>query len=481
MSRLRQLTKDSLVYGVGGILARGIGIFLLPVYTRIFTPADFGTIEMLLTTSNLLGALMVMGMDSAQSFFFFEQKEQGPAAQARAVTAILEWRLLWGALCILVSLALAPLLNAWLFGGRLEPAHFAFAFAWAFFFQLMMQAAELFRLMYKPWAYVAITAAHGILTGTMILVAVQLLRTGTLGYFQGALTATALLCLPAWWLCRNYVTRGSGRRHWWPRIIRFGWPLLPAALAYYVMSVADRWFIQYFSGADELGRYAVAAKLGFAMVLAVETFRKAWWPVALDAMHGSDGPETFRLISRLYVGGGTLCVLCVTVAAPFLMAWLATPAYAQAYPIVGIMAWQALFYGMYLLVSAGIWKSEKTQLSAWLMAGGALVNGLLCYLLVPHWAGFGAALATATTYFLWIAASYLVSERLWPVRLPVAAMGGIVAAGVAAHVLILWAQAHNGWLGAPVLIVAAATIGYLTVAGNKRADLMKRFALRGGR
>ena len=47
MSRLKQLGKYSLVYGLGGILARSIGFFTLPIYTRIFTPADYGTIEML--------------------------------------------------------------------------------------------------------------------------------------------------------------------------------------------------------------------------------------------------------------------------------------------------------------------------------------------------------------------------------------------------------------------------------------------------
>ena len=26
------------------------------------------------------------------------------------------------------------------------------------------------------------------------------------------------------------------------------------------------------------------------IALSVEIFRKAWWPIAMDAMHGDDGP-----------------------------------------------------------------------------------------------------------------------------------------------------------------------------------------------
>ena len=69
-NRLKQLGKDSLIYGIGGTLAKSLSFFLLPVYTSIFSPADYGTIEMLTVISSLLSAILVMGMDSAQSKFF---------------------------------------------------------------------------------------------------------------------------------------------------------------------------------------------------------------------------------------------------------------------------------------------------------------------------------------------------------------------------------------------------------------------------
>ena len=54
MSRLKQLGRDTLIYGFGALLSRSINFFLLPVYTRILTPVEFGTIEIITVLSYLI-------------------------------------------------------------------------------------------------------------------------------------------------------------------------------------------------------------------------------------------------------------------------------------------------------------------------------------------------------------------------------------------------------------------------------------------
>jgi O-antigen/teichoic acid export membrane protein len=120
---------------------------------------------------------------------------------------------------------------------------------------------------------------------------------------------------------------------------------------------------------------------------------------------------------------------------PWLVRWLTAPAFHDAWPLVGILAWQALFYGLFLIASAGIWKAEKTYLNLYLMSGAAVVGLLLNWALVPAFGGVGAAVATVITYFTWIVASMVISERLWLVSFPVKLM--LVQITVAAS-LIAW-------------------------------------------
>lgn len=479
MSRIKQLGRDSLIYGLGGVFGRGIGILLMPIYTRIFTPADYGTIEMLNTIAGLLAAVMIMGMDSAQSFFFYEQKVNGQIKQAQVVSSIFRWRLIWGAICVVAGMLLAPILNASLFEGRLHWYYFLLAFSSLFFYQIMSQSSELFRLLYQPWSYVLLTITQSVIAAAVVLVAVIKFRLGILGFFIGGSMAAALVACLGWWRGRAYLTWDSHWRTWWPRLLRFGWPLLPSGLAYYVMSMADRWFIQRFNGADELGIYSVAAKLGLAMSFAVETFRQAWWPMAMDAMHSDDGPETFRMISRLYMGAGVSAVLYVTFLAPWLIRWLAAPVFQRSYLIVGLMAWQALFYGYYMIVAAGIWKSQNTILTVWLMGGAAVLNLLLNWLLVPQLGGQGAALSTAITFFIWIVASYFVSERFWPIRLPLYLLTAIVSIGMAGHALLLWLQAKGEWVSTVILTHGLIVVVILiSVDKNHRSKLINKFRSR---
>src|SRR5262249_9346966 len=151
-----------LIYGLGAVVAKGVGLLLLPVYTRIFPPSDYGTIEMLSTIASLLSALLAMGMDSAQSLYFYQCKQDGKRAQAALISAILQWRLSWGTVIVVVACLISPLINNAFFGGHLGWQSFAAAFAGALFVQLMSQSVEVFRLLYRPWPYVLVTLGQSV-------------------------------------------------------------------------------------------------------------------------------------------------------------------------------------------------------------------------------------------------------------------------------------------------------------------------------
>ena len=476
MKRFKQLGKDTIIYGLGGALAKSIGFFLMPVYTRIFSPADYGTIEMLSILSAFLSTVLVMGMDSAQSFYFFKEKNKGIHAQARVVSAVLQWRLTWGAMCIGLAMLAAPLLNSFFFRGELHWHYFAVAFSASFFSQVMNQSADLFRLLYKPIRYLSITLIHTVVSAGVVLVLILVFDQGIFGFFMGTLSASICAALWGWWQIRAYVDWSAWHKDLWPGLIKFGAPLAPAGFAMYIMNTSDRWFITTFSGPAELGLYAVGAKFAMMIALAVQTFRLSWLPVALDAMHSEDGKSLFRAIGRLYMGLGISGVVILTAISPLLVDWLAAPDYFQSYHMVGVLAWYSIFYGFYVIGSGGIWKAEKTAWSPFLMGIGAGLNIGLNFLLVPQYGSMGAAVATSISYCTWAIISLVVSEKLWCVGFPYWVMLGQILIGVGAcfSILTMYDNELSYIHGFGLAVAAVFLLGFSAISKNNMNKIWRK-------
>ncbi|MCK4830253.1 oligosaccharide flippase family protein, partial [bacterium] len=72
---IKQLAAESIIYGISGTVAKSIGFFLIPIYTRIFSPADYGIIALITTLTGLLGMFVVLGLDNSSARWFYDTDE----------------------------------------------------------------------------------------------------------------------------------------------------------------------------------------------------------------------------------------------------------------------------------------------------------------------------------------------------------------------------------------------------------------------
>lgn len=417
-SRLHQLGKDSLIYGIGGIAARSLSFFLLPILTRIFSPAEYGLIELLTAVIGLLNAVLALGMDSAQSFYFYAEKERGIAAQAIPISAIFQWSVIWGGILIAIGIWLYPVVNELVFGGRLDRTSYAFAIIGSLFSQLLAQGINIYRLLYRPWMYILINAGNSLFAAALTIWLAHSLGLGIVSFFIAFFASSVLFSVLNWVSIRSYLDLSALHVTWWPRVLKFGVPLVPAGLSVWIMNSTDRWFINYFSTPENLGLYSVGAKFSILIAFAVDVFRRASWPVALDAMHSPDGAAFFQSVARFYCGAGMAAVILLTATSPFIIGWFAAPEYHDAYPVIGILSFSSVFYGFLLISGSGVWKTEKTWWTAIALSAGAILNVLLNALLVPRYHGIGASVATSLAMLLSNIVLAIASGRVGVVRFP---------------------------------------------------------------
>ena len=71
-NQLWRLAKHSAIYGMGAVIARLIGVFLLPVVTRYLTRADVGAVETLMSLKVVIVIVLRMGISMAFFRFYFD-------------------------------------------------------------------------------------------------------------------------------------------------------------------------------------------------------------------------------------------------------------------------------------------------------------------------------------------------------------------------------------------------------------------------
>ena len=418
MSLISRLAKDSLVYGLGGIFAKTITYFSIPVFTRLFTPKEYGNIELLILISTFFSYFVELGFDSAQSMYYFKNKKD-PKTQKSIITSILQFRLIFGGTFLIISTLISPFLNSIFFKSNLHYSYFLLVFSFGLLSQILMQSIDLYRLIYKPWSYISINFIQSLLTFIFIFIFAYFLKLNIFGYILGAFLSTLIVSTLSWWNLKSYLDLSKIHHEFWGKLIKFGAPLVPSSIAIYFINSLDRWFILYFRSENELGLYSIALKFSMIIALLVNTFRQAFWPIALESMQEDNGDKFFRKISKIYFGYGCSIIIFFTYFSRWIVGFLTPPEYHDSWKIIGILSWQFFFYGFFLISYAGIWKKEKTYLNIYLTSIATFFSLVLNWILVPPFGMIGASIGTSITYLIWVITSTIVSQKYWKINYPI--------------------------------------------------------------
>lgn len=103
---LKQITGDSLIYGISGVVSKMIGIFLVPIYTRLFLPKDYGIINLVNTTFILLTILIVCGLDSSFARWFYDSEDE--TERKRSFAAYMWFQLFLSIIIAAIIILLSP-------------------------------------------------------------------------------------------------------------------------------------------------------------------------------------------------------------------------------------------------------------------------------------------------------------------------------------------------------------------------------------
>jgi len=410
---MRRLTTDSAVYGLGQALGRAVQLLLVPVLTRLLVPAEFGVAELVsgyLATAILV---LVLGMDGSLARFFYQEPDR--EARRRMVSSSLAFRLATaGAAALLLAGVAAPLAGSLLHGAAYAK-YVRIGAATLPCTLLVMFCNDVLRVTFQPLKYVTLNIVQTVLVTALSILFVGRFHLSTAGVLYGRLAGDAVAAVVGLALIRHSLgLKPSGGVL--KRMLAYGAPTLPAAVAFAVIAGVDRFALQRTRSIEEVATYSVALRFYSVMTFAASAFHLAYGPFAYARANEPGAPRLFARVLVGYVALAAFGAMLVGLFAPEVLRLLVTRAYrpdAAALPAL-LLAFAAVALGAYTVVSIGIGLALKTPLLAVGAWTGALLGIAGQVLLTPRLGATGAAIATLAGYAGVAVVTYALAQRVHP-------------------------------------------------------------------
>lgn len=420
---LKALVRDSAIYSLATLLSRGLVILMVPFYTRVLSPADFGVLELITIMVVLVN--LVVPLEIGQGLARFWNEVGDDDQRARLASTAQLFSLCMYVLFLLAGLSFADDLAAWFLGSAAHAETLRVGLVLSavngLFFSLQNQFRWL--LQARDYAYAAIL--HGVLLAGLSLMLAHVMQSPLLGILSGqalaALAAGLFACLKLrrWW--RPVLVRAL-----LGRMLGFAWPLAISGIATYASLYAGRLVLNHLSSLEDVARYGLATRLAGLVVFLLVGVQGALTPLIYAHHEKPETPGQLAVLFSGFVAVALFACLGMAVFAVPLVAIFGTADYAGAAPLLGILAPAVILTQLYVF-APGIAIAKKSLWQLAIFVASAVVCVTLSYWLIPAMGLAGAAWASLGSGIVFLGAWLAASQRLYPVpfawsRLVVASM-----------------------------------------------------------
>lgn len=456
LEEIKKLGKHSVIYGFGTLLSRLLGFILLPIYTRLLTPADYGVLSLLVITGTTAGIIAKLGLGSAIFREVIYKSSDERVVQSTALYFLVGESILYFSIVIIFSHHLSCLI----FDSPDYTNLLRLIFLTSLLNSVNIIVMARLRIREQSLLYSVLSIANFMVGAILNIYFIVVLKRGIEGLVTAGLILAAIFAV-VYLVLLLHDLRLTFSMQILRRLLNFGVPLVPFGLARIVMTSADRYFLQHFSTTTDVGLYSVAYRIGIAVNLIVGAVQLAWpaqmYKIAkrLDAERQLAKILTYYLFVLGFIGLG------LSVFAKEVLILMTTPQFYAAYAVVPLLVISYIMYGVMYMTNSALETQNKTKFMSPIIIGAASLNLLLNYLLVPKFGMMGAAGATVMSYTTLVVVQTAVNLHFWYIPYEYKRIAKIVFICVIIYTGSLLIQMPNIWLTGGLKLFLLATYPFL--------------------
>ena len=429
---LAKLSKHTLIYAVAEQLGRVAGFLLLPLTTGWLDEADFATRELLAITLAVLAQVCGINISAAMSRLYFDDAD--PLRRKRVLSTSI------ATVCsaaVLAALALGAAAEHWAPLLPTEAAdlpHLARIALGIFVFQTLRELQnKVLQTQERSALFGVMSLAKLAVEITAQVVALVHFEAGLEGLLWAILASEALFALLLTAL--NWPAVGAAfSGAVFASLFAYAAPLIPNGILQFGLHSLDRYLVGAVCGAEQLGLYALAYKLGYAPnYLVLGPFLLIWYPFVFAVTDRERQRELVGRLIPLFMLVMSLAALCAALFAQELVELASSRAgFERAWPALGWVAFGYWFWGLFQLLQTGFYVCKSTRALPLLTASAVIVNAFANLVLLPTLGFVGAAVATTLTFAVLCVATHARARDVYPLDI---AWGRVLGPGALAAAL----------------------------------------------
>jgi O-antigen/teichoic acid export membrane protein len=410
---IRQLTQESLIYGIAGVLSRFISFLLVPIYTRLFSPEDYGVMGLITSITGLIQIFIVLGLDSAAPRWYYDTENED-----KRKSSIATW--IWCQIGISILFSLFLFIGGNWLGGSIVHRNDSYRYFQVSalslpFTVLATIIISWFRLKRMAWQTTLFTIITNLITILSSIFFIVILRIGLIGVFLAQLLSALVGTVLAAIFMKDWINPRWFNFNLLKDMLRYSFPLIPASLAWWIVNLSGQFFIQAYDTTSEVGLYKFGSTIASIMMLITTAFQLAWGPFSISIYKQPEAKKVYAKVFILYVVISAFIGVGVTLFTPEFITIFATNKYIGAIPVVGLLSFSSILIGVYYIACIGptIEKNMRPVGLATLLSAG--INLGLNFLLVPILGKMGSAISTFTSQAFICLFIFIYSQKTYPI------------------------------------------------------------------
>ena len=423
---LRRVLQNSTFYLMGNIASRILGFIAIPFYSHFLTPAQYGIIELIeLSTQVIAIAFGLQSIGAALTRLFHDQET--PEQENNIVsTSVLTTGLLSGIIAAAAVLAAGPI-SLVVFHSANEAPLLQAAFI-AMWFANMVEVILVYQRIRERARFFFIYSMVGLITNICFNVYfIGFADAGVWGFVYSKLIVTGIGSL----FLLTLVFREVGfrwRREYLPQFVHFGLPLCLASLSAFAIHFSDRFFLTGAVSLSELGKYALAYRFALLVsILVGESFGNSW-NVTFYRFAKQDGwKNRFARVAAYLIFALFLAALAIALMAPQLLRIMVPKSFYPPYLLLPILVLAYAFRECGDFFRNLLLINKRSGTVGKVVFGGAILNAALNFAMIPTFGIYGAAYATIGTWFAYMILFWVLAWREHQVPVSVISFIKIVA------------------------------------------------------